>query len=76
MTEKADKARTFIAETLEVDIEKVVDGAQLVMDLNADSLDCIELVMALEEEFDLIIDDDDVESFQTVKDVIDRIERE
>lgn len=64
------KIRALIAEQLGVDVEKVTDDASFVDDLGADSLDTVELVMALEEEFGVDIPDEDVEKVTTVKDVL------
>lgn len=64
------RVRSVIAEVLAVDLPKVVDGANMIDDLGADSLDTIEVVMGLEEEFGIAIDDAMVEEVQTVGDVI------
>ena len=72
MTENmADKVKAIIADKLGVDPTKVVDEARFVDDLGADSLDTVELVMALEEEFDIEIPDADAEKVTTVGDVVD-----
>ena len=68
--ETVGKIKALIAEQLGVDIEKVTDEASFIEDLGADSLDTVELVMALEEEYGVDIPDDDVEKVTTVKDVI------
>jgi acyl carrier protein len=68
------KIKALIAEQLGVDVERVTDGASFIEDLGADSLDTVELVMALEEEYGVEIPDDDVEKVTTVKDVIAYIE--
>ncbi|MEE8109490.1 MAG: acyl carrier protein [bacterium] len=72
--EAVSKIKALIAEQLSVDIEKVTDEASFIEDLGADSLDTVELVMALEEEYGVDIPDDDVENVTTVKDVIAYIE--
>ena len=72
--ETVSKIKALIAEQLSVDIEKVTDEASFIDDLGADSLDTVELVMALEEEYGVEIPDDDVENVTTVKDVIAYIE--
>ena len=54
-------------------IEKVVPEASFIDDLGADSLDLVELIMTMEEEFEMDISDDDAEKLVTVKDVIDYI---
>ncbi len=63
-----DKVRKIIAEKLGVDLEEVVPEASFVDDLGADSLDLVELIMSMEEEFDTDIPDEDAEKIQTVKD--------
>ena len=69
------KVRDIIVEQLGVDPEQVTQEASFVDDLGADSLDTVELVMALEEEFDLEIPDEDAEKITTVGEAIEYIER-
>lgn len=75
---KTKKVRDIIADNLEVDPAKVVPDAALVADLGADSLDAIEIVMALEEEFDIAISDEDasIGMAGTVADVEKIVEKE
>jgi acyl carrier protein len=68
-----DKVKKMIAEKLGVDLSEVVPEASFVDDLGADSLDLVELVMSMEEEFDVDISDEDAEKIVTVKDAIDYI---
>jgi len=68
-----DKVKKIIAEKLSVDLEEVVPEASFVDDLGADSLDLVELIMSMEEEFDMDISDEDAEKLVTVKDAIDYI---
>ncbi len=68
------KIKALIAEQLGVDIEKVTDEASFIEDLGADSLDTVELVMALEEAYGVDIPDEDVEKVTTVKDIIAYVE--
>jgi len=68
-----DKVKKIIAEKLSVDIEEIVPEASFVDDLGADSLDLVELIMSMEEEFDIDISDDDAEKLVTFKDVIEYI---
>ena len=68
-----DKVKKIIAEKLSVDSEEVVPEASFVDDLGADSLDLVELIMAMEEEFDIDISDEEAEKLLTVKDAIDYI---
>lgn len=65
-----DKVRKIIAEKLSVDLDEVVSEASFVDDLGADSLDLVELIMSMEEEFDIDISDEDAEQLATVKDAI------
>jgi acyl carrier protein len=69
-----EKVRGIIVEQLGVDAEEVVATASFVDDLGADSLDTVELVMALEEEFHLEISDEDAEKITTVGDAVKYIE--
>lgn len=66
-----DKMIDIIVEQLSVDRDKVVPGASFVDDLGADSLDLVELIMAMEEEFDVEIPDEDAEKIVTVQNAID-----
>jgi len=68
-----DKVKKVIAEKLSVDLEEVIPEASFVDDLGADSLDLVELIMSMEEEFDIEISDEDAEKLVTVKDAIDFI---
>jgi acyl carrier protein len=65
-----DKVKKIIAEKLSVDLNEVVPEAHFVDDLGADSLDLVELIMSMEEEFDIDISDEDAEKLVTVKDAI------
>ncbi len=67
------KVKQIIAEQLGVEDDQVTGDASFMDDLGADSLDTVELVMALEEEFDIEISDEDAEKIQTVQDAIDYI---
>ncbi|MFA6141716.1 MAG: acyl carrier protein [Candidatus Omnitrophota bacterium] len=69
-----DKIKQIIAEQLGVKEEEVTDGAKFVDDLGADSLDTVELVMALEEEFGVEIPDEEAEKLVTVGDALRYIE--
>ncbi len=70
----ADRVRAIIAEQLGVKLEEVTDQASFIEDLGADSLDTVELVMALEEEFGVEIPDEDAEKMANVGDAIKYIE--
>ena len=69
-----EKVKSIIAEQLGVKAEEVTPGASFIDDLGADSLDTVELVMALEEEFGIEIPDEDAEKMTTVGDAIKYIE--
>jgi acyl carrier protein len=69
-----DKVKKIIEEQLGVDPERVKAEASFIDDLGADSLDIVELVMAMEEEFDIEIPDEDAEKLKTVQDVFNYIE--
>ena len=73
MEDIESRVRKIVAEQLSVAEDKVTDDASFVNDLNADSLDTVELVMALEEEFECSIPDEEAEKITTVKQAIDYI---
>jgi acyl carrier protein len=72
--EVAEKVRSIIVEQLGVEEDEVKETSAFIDDLGADSLDTVELVMALEEEFNIEISDEDAEKIKTVKEAIDYIE--
>ena len=76
MTDKSvfEKVKKIIVENLGVEEDKVVENASFVEDLGADSLDTVELVMALEEEFGIEIPDDQAEKILKVSDAVKYIE--
>jgi acyl carrier protein len=69
------KVKSIICDQLNVAEEDVVPEASFVDDLGADSLDQVELIMAMEEEFDLSIPDEDAEKIATVQDAINYIQK-
>jgi len=69
-----DKIKEVVAEQLDVSVDEIKEDSKFVEDLGADSLDVVELVMALEEEFDIEIPDEDAEKILTVADAIKYIE--
>ncbi len=74
MTSSIEKrVKEIVAEQLGVDESQVTNEASFMDDLGADSLDTVELVMALEEEFDIEISDENAEKIQTVQDAIEYI---
>lgn len=74
MSEVADKVKKIIVEQLGVNEDQVKPEATFVEDLGADSLDLTELIMAMEEEFDVEIADDDAQKIVKVQDAIDYIQ--
>ena len=75
MSETADRVKKIVVEHLGVEQEKVTEDASFIDDLGADSLDIVELVMALEEEFGVEIPDDAAEKITTVRDAIEYIDQ-
>lgn len=73
MSEIADKVKSIVAEQLGVKIEEVKEEAKFIDDLGADSLDTVELVMALEEEFGAEIPDEEAEKLTTVGEAVEYI---
>jgi acyl carrier protein len=69
-----DRLKKIVVEQLGVDEEQVTPEASFVDDLNADSLDLVELIMSLEEEFGAEISDEDAEKIRTVQDAVEYVE--
>jgi acyl carrier protein len=69
-----DRLKKIIADQLSVNEDDVVPEASFIDDLNADSLDLVELIMSLEEEFGVKISDDDATKIQTVQDAMNYLE--
>ena len=67
------RVREIVAEQLERDVNEVTNAASLIDDLGADSLDIVEMVMKMEEEFGIEIPDEEAEKIKTVNDVIQYI---
>lgn len=67
------KVKEVIAEQLSLRLEEIKNEANLIDDLGADSLDIVELVIAMEDEFETEIPDEDAEKIQTVQDIIDYV---
>ena len=75
MSNVAERVKKIVAEQLGVKEDEIQNTASFVEDLGADSLDTVELVMALEEEFETEIPDEDAESITTVQLAIDYVEK-
>jgi len=75
MSETLEKIKEIVAKQLEVDPSRVVPEANFMKDLEADSLDVVELVMKFETEFDIDIDDQVASQIETVQDALEYIER-
>lgn len=69
-----EKIKTIIVDQLDVDEDKITNNSSITDDLGADSLDVVDLVMSLEDEFDLEIPDEEVENINTVGDIVKYIE--
>jgi acyl carrier protein len=69
-----EKVKSIVADQLDVEEEKVTAEASITEDLGADSLDVVDLVMSIEEEFDIEIPDEAVENIKTVGDIVSYIE--
>ncbi|MDY6905514.1 MAG: acyl carrier protein [Thermodesulfobacteriota bacterium] len=68
-----DKVKRILAERLDMDASEIQPDAEFINDLGADSLDIVELLMSLEDEFDLEISDDEAETIRTVEDAVNFI---
>ena len=68
-----EKIQEIIADKLSIDAEEITLDSSFIDDLNADSLDTVELIMALEDELEMEIPDEDVENFKTVGDVVNYV---
>tara|TARA_Y100000004_G_scaffold197212_1_gene270425 strand:- start:2013 stop:2234 length:222 start_codon:yes stop_codon:yes gene_type:complete len=69
-----DVVKKVLTEQLDISADQVKREAHLINDLGADSLDIVELVMALEEELDVVIPDDDADGLETVGQIVDYLE--
>jgi len=69
-----DKIKEIIANKIQVDEDKITPETSLMKDLEADSLDAVEIIMGIEEEFDIEIPDADAEGFQNVGDIVAFVE--
>ena len=73
MSDVLERVKKIVVENLDVEADKVVEGASFIDDLGADSLDLVELVMAFEEEFNIEIPDDVQENIRSVGDAVSHI---
>lgn len=69
-----DKVKEIIAEQLDVDVEVINEETSLMKDLKADSLDAVEIMMALEDEFEIEVPDDVAEGFKNIGDIVKYLE--
>jgi len=74
MADVFDRIVKVVSEELAISEDEITEDASFIDDLGADSLDGVELIMALEEEFDIEIPDEDAEEIATVSDAVDYIE--
>ena len=70
-----EKLRKLLSDQLEIDEEKITMDTHIVDDLGADSLDVVELLMSLEDEYDITITDDAVRELYTVREVVEFVEK-
>ena len=69
-----EQVKKILCDQLDLDEEQVTEDSEVIDDLGADSLDIVDLVMTLEEEFDTEIPDEDIENLKTVGDIVKYIE--
>ena len=69
-----EKIKELLAKQLRIDIDAIADDSNIIEDLGADSLDVVEMLMAIEDDLGVIISDDDAVRLKTVRDVADYIE--
>lgn len=75
MATTLERVQTIVSDRLGVEADQVVESAEFIGDLNADSLDLVEVIMAMEQEFDLEIKDEDAEKIRTVGDAVNYIDQ-
>lgn len=69
-----EKVKAIVAEQLGAEAEEITMETSMMKDLDADSLDAVEIIMELEDEFDIEIPDEDAESFKSIGDIVEYIE--
>ena len=70
-----EKIQGMLAESLNLPLEKITPDSKIVEDLGADSLDAVELISRLEDEYNVTVEDEDVESMVTVGDLVNMVEK-
>ncbi|MBE7068470.1 MAG: acyl carrier protein [Clostridiales bacterium] len=70
-----EKIQAMLAESLNISIEKITPDSKIVEDLGADSLDAVELISRLEDEYNVTVEDEDVENMVTVGDLVNMVEK-
>ncbi len=70
-----EKVQQLIAEQMGIDESKITLETDIIKDLGADSLDIVEMLMKVEAEWDVVVDDEDVEGLKTIKGVVEYIEK-
>ncbi len=74
MSDVTRRLQKLISDELAIDIDKVIPDADLFDDLNFDSLDTVEMIISIESEFDIEIDDDDIDDLRTVRQISDLVQ--
>lgn len=74
MSDITRRLQKLISDELAIDIDKVLPDADLFDDLNFDSLDTVEMIISIESEFDIEIDDDDIDDLRTVRQISDLVQ--
>ena len=74
MSDVTRRLQKLISDELAIDIDKVIPDADLFDDLNFDSLDTVEMIISIELEFDIEIDDDDIDDLRTVRQISDLVQ--
>jgi acyl carrier protein len=74
MSDVTRRLQKLISDELAIDIDKVIPDADLFDDLNFDSLDTVEMIISIESEFDIEINDDDIDDLRTVRQISDLVQ--
>ncbi len=74
MSDVVERVQKLISDELQIDLNRVVLDADLVDDLNFDSLDTVEMIISIENEFDIEIQDDEIDSIRTVRQISDLVQ--